>query len=200
MSRRKPSPAAIIACVALCLSLGGTAIAAGGYLITSTSQIQPNVLRKLRGHSGPAGKQGSQGPTGPAGPAGPTGPTGPAGPANLTALTIVEGPRTFVPSGEVESAVAFCPAGQHAVSGGGFNSITHLASDFPLPDHSGWFIIVINETTIGSEIYAVVDCAGAGTAVAASRSPARASAHAAALKQAERLVSQTRAAKAAAQG
>ena len=55
------------------LTLGGTAYAAG-YMITSTRQIAPNVLRHLRGHSGP------QGPAGPAGPQGQPGPQGQAGP------------------------------------------------------------------------------------------------------------------------
>jgi hypothetical protein len=46
--RRKPSPTTIIALAALFVALGGTAIAANRYIITSTSQIKPSVLKELR--------------------------------------------------------------------------------------------------------------------------------------------------------
>jgi hypothetical protein len=46
--RRKPSSGTVIAILALVVALGGTAIAADRYIITSTSQIKPSVLRELR--------------------------------------------------------------------------------------------------------------------------------------------------------
>ena len=46
--KRRPSPATIIASVALFFSLTGAGLAASHYLITSTRQIAPNVLRQLR--------------------------------------------------------------------------------------------------------------------------------------------------------
>jgi hypothetical protein len=45
----RPSTATAIALVALTVALGGTAIAASHYVITSTSQIKPSVLRAIRG-------------------------------------------------------------------------------------------------------------------------------------------------------
>jgi hypothetical protein len=48
MRARKPSPTTIIAVVALFVALGGTAVAASRYIITSTSQIEPSVLKALR--------------------------------------------------------------------------------------------------------------------------------------------------------
>jgi hypothetical protein len=77
--RRRISPATAIACVALVFSMVGTGIAAHTYLITSTSQIKPSVLKKLRGNRGRAGLPGVPGARGPAGSAGPAGATGPAG-------------------------------------------------------------------------------------------------------------------------
>jgi hypothetical protein len=47
MQSHKPSGATIIACMALFIALGGTAVAASRYLITSTSQIKPSVRSAL---------------------------------------------------------------------------------------------------------------------------------------------------------
>jgi hypothetical protein len=67
----------VAATVALVVSLGGgTALAMNAYVITSTKQIKPSVLKKLHGAEGPAGTNGTNGAAGSAGPAGPTGPAG----------------------------------------------------------------------------------------------------------------------------
>jgi hypothetical protein len=59
----------VVATLALVLAMSGGALAASHYLINSTKQINPKVLKKLRGargKSGPAGPRGIsiQGPTG----------------------------------------------------------------------------------------------------------------------------------------
>jgi hypothetical protein len=59
----------------------GGAYAAGKYVITSTKQISPSVLKSLKGASGKAGAQGASGPAGQAGGVGATGPQGAAGAA-----------------------------------------------------------------------------------------------------------------------
>ncbi len=168
MNFRRPSSGIVVAVLALFFALGGSAIAARHYLITSTSQIKPSVLKALRGAAGSTGAAGQTGPAGPNGSAGPAGPQGPAGPTNLSSLTIVAGESNSVPKESVGTSVATCPNGSHAVSGGGYNGLASLAASGMETDHQSWVIIVDNETSISTHVEAVVYCAGAGQAVAAS--------------------------------
>jgi hypothetical protein len=109
--RMHVSPAGVVAVLALVLAMSGGAYAAGRYVITSTKQISPKVLKALKGAAGPSGAAGltgpvgAQGPAGPAGakgetgaagPQGPQGPTGPQGPAGTTGFV------KALPSGETE--------------------------------------------------------------------------------------------------
>ena len=88
--RKRVTPATVIATLALVMAMTGGAYAAGKYMITSTRQISPKVLKSLIGKTGPAGKNGVPGATGPAGatgaagPQGPAGATGPRGPAGTS--------------------------------------------------------------------------------------------------------------------
>jgi len=70
MTGRRFTYANVAATLALIFSMTGGALAAKHYLISSTSQISPRVLRSLHGASGPPG------PRGPVGNAGPLGPEG----------------------------------------------------------------------------------------------------------------------------
>lgn len=97
MSRLKrfiPSPAMVVATVALLVALGGTSGAAvsasgptkakGNDQNASPSRAEQRGPRGPRGFRGPRGVRGARGfpgPRGPAGPAGPAGTAGPAGPA-----------------------------------------------------------------------------------------------------------------------
>ena len=78
------TPATAIASLALVFAMTGGAYAASKYLITSTKQISPKVLKSLKGANGKNGingANGAPGATGPGGPAGGAGPQGPQGPA-----------------------------------------------------------------------------------------------------------------------
>jgi hypothetical protein len=80
-ARRRLTFANVALTLALVFAMTGGAFAAGKFLITSTKQISPKVLKSLQGKAGKAGAAGAQGPAGLAGPAGPQGPVGPAGAA-----------------------------------------------------------------------------------------------------------------------
>lgn len=79
--RRHVTPAGVIAVFALVFAMTGGAYAAKRYLITSTSQISPKVLKSLKGAAGKNGSNGVAGANGATGPAGPTGPGGGTGAA-----------------------------------------------------------------------------------------------------------------------
>jgi hypothetical protein len=72
-SRRAPTA---ISLLALFFALGGTAIAAKHFLITSTKQIKPSVLTVLKGKTGKTGPAGKTGATGERGAQGPQGERG----------------------------------------------------------------------------------------------------------------------------
>jgi hypothetical protein len=81
--RKRINYANVVATLALFLSMSGGALAASHYLINSTKQINPKVLKKLRsavGKTGPQGKEGAKGAEGPKGAEGSKGKEGPAGP------------------------------------------------------------------------------------------------------------------------
>jgi hypothetical protein len=87
LKRRRPSPAFVLALIALLVATGGVSLASGGGgssapSATKASGAQANASKKKskRGKKGPKGPAGPQGPAGAQGPAGPIGPTGPTGP------------------------------------------------------------------------------------------------------------------------
>ncbi len=91
------NPATVIAGLALVFAMTGGAYAAKKYLITSTKQISPSVLKSLQGKAGAAGApgaagaQGAQGPAGPAGPGGAKGENGSSGKDGKQGATGPEG-------------------------------------------------------------------------------------------------------------
>jgi hypothetical protein len=81
LRRFRPSPAMVVASLALLIALGGTSYAAVQALprnSVTTVQVKDRSLlaRDFRGGQLPRGPAGPQGPAGPAGPQGPAGPAG----------------------------------------------------------------------------------------------------------------------------
>jgi len=97
--RRHLNYANVTATLALVLAMSGGALAAKHYLINSTKQISPKVLKALRGKAGKAGPTGNAGATGKEGPAGKDGRDGAPG------ATGKEGTRG--PEGAPGSALAY---------------------------------------------------------------------------------------------
>jgi hypothetical protein len=75
----------LVAWLALFVAMGGTSLAASHYMINSTRQINPRVIKKLKGNHG------ARGLTGPTGPTGATGPRGTPNPANFFTKTESDG-------------------------------------------------------------------------------------------------------------
>jgi hypothetical protein len=106
----------VVATFALLFAMSGGALAASHYLINSTSQINPKVIKKLKtdtggpGSSGPNGSNGANGANGLQGKdgvQGPAGPEGPKGPEGAKGAEGAKGPQgnlaTTLPSGQSES-------------------------------------------------------------------------------------------------
>jgi hypothetical protein len=108
----------VAATLALVFSMAGGALAASHYLINTTRQINPKVLKQLKGRSGTRGALGPEGPQGPLGPQGHKGDTGREGPEGLSDLKSLPStdsesgiydvqPDSGATSGKVSTAVGF---------------------------------------------------------------------------------------------
>jgi hypothetical protein len=96
--RRYLSYANIAATLALVFAMSGGALAAKHYLLNSTKQISPPLLKKLRGRSGSTGPTGPTGPRGERGFKGEKGPKGEIGaPGSARAYGVINSKGEAVP-------------------------------------------------------------------------------------------------------
>jgi hypothetical protein len=133
---KRPSPALVLACIALGVALGGTSVAAVSQLprnSVGTAQLRNGAVTnaKLRNNVVTSAKVANRslvradfapgqlpaGPTGPQGPAGATGAAGPAGPPGVSQIERVE---TTSPSNSAvtRSVSQACPTGKRLLGGG----------------------------------------------------------------------------------
>jgi hypothetical protein len=161
--RNKLTYANVLATVCVFMMLGGSAFAAAtitGKNIKNSSitgkDVKNKSLTKKDFKGSVRGRRGA---------------TGPAGPSVTGQITVVNSPQVaFGPSDVVQSAAAFCPAGQRVVSGGGASiSDEQLAATEATGDRSGWFVIGVDQVDNGGEyVQAEALCAPTGQAIAAS--------------------------------
>jgi hypothetical protein len=170
--RRRLNYANVTATLALFFAISGGALAAKHYLINSTKQINPKVLKALKGNVGPQGPQGTPGKEGTAGKEGAAGKEGKPGPVVLSGITEVRAEGS-APKGLIAKAEAKCPAGSHAISGGGEYEIEEgeKAPNFfrseATSERKGWIVEAGNNADLEEMVArAVAYCAKEGVAVA----------------------------------
>ena len=191
--RKRITYANVAATLALVFAMSGGAFAAKHYLLSSTKQISPKVLKALKGKTGKtgatgpaglAGKEGSpgkEGKEGKQGTEGKEGKEGPPGPVNLSKLAEVRSEPAKIPEGKSGGASAFCEEGYIAVSGGYFlekgelletqNEAFNVTFElFGILFHfTGWSASGFNPGGFPeAEIEAIAYCAKEGSAVQAS--------------------------------
>jgi hypothetical protein len=111
----------VAATLALVLAMSGGALAASHYLINSTKQINPKVLKKLRGARGALGPTGGVGPQGIQGPEGKRGSRGEPGVPGFSALSLL--PKGSSESGEFSVSLPSVAEG----------AIVEGTATFPIP-------------------------------------------------------------------
>jgi hypothetical protein len=187
---RTPSPAMIVALVALFVALSGGA-AAGTYvaakeLDTRATSLEPGNatiprvvaarVAQLRALSLRPDKlhKCCRGPRGPRGFRGPRGPQGPAGRFTAANISSTNGPVVhlcaFGGGGcEVGQSIAICPGGTVPIGGAWAGDSPDpivdatVGASFPYPSGSpptGWGLIIINNAPITASFHVAAICAG----------------------------------------
>jgi hypothetical protein len=168
MPKVLPSPAMIVACVALVVALGGVSYAAAVLPKNSVGspQIQKKAVTasKLRKNAVSAAKvkDGSllaadfkAGQL----PAAAQGPKGDAGAPGISGYQVVVGAQVSVPLGQFGFAFADCPAGKKVLGGGAVEEgNAPITLNGPYMDHQ-WAVGVRNDGGGPASIEAVVYCA-----------------------------------------
>jgi hypothetical protein len=152
---RLPSPAMIVACVALVVALGGVSYAATVLPKDSVGTIQLKkkavTASKLRKNSVTGAKVRDSslvaadfkpGQL----PAGPRGAQGPKGDPGLSGVAYVEKVAPPIPPGGIDGTTVQCPAGTKALSGGVVaEDSAPIVESFPTGGE-GWSVLVRNDT------------------------------------------------------
>jgi hypothetical protein len=169
---RRPSPALVVACVALLVALTGSGYAAVVLPRNSVGTIQlrngavtsPKVkdgalglvdfapsqraqLQGAAGSQGPAGAKGDRGDKGDKGDKGEKGDKGSSGTPGtpgLSGYAIVESTQSTTAA--FMGLSVSCPSGKRALGGGGGTStpaaVVSVRNSFPLPGGTGWLVVV----------------------------------------------------------
>jgi hypothetical protein len=125
---RRISYANVTATLALFFAITGGALAARHYLVNSTNQINPKVLKQLRGQNGKSvtGPQGLKGDPGPAGPKGEPGAPGAKGEKGEKGEPGPSHAYSAIAHGST-NATATVPPGDYVVNGRGWLAVEQQA-------------------------------------------------------------------------
>lgn len=163
----RPSPAMVVACLALVVALGGTSYAVVSLAPNSvgTAQLRANavVSSKVRNRSLLAVDfKAGQIPTGPPGPKGDKGDPGTSGVIGYELISA----RSDVANQLFNSVSLSCPAGKKAVGGGGATAGGIVPGDGPYiivnqpsVDGTGWLVQTARGTSGGSGLLGYAICA-----------------------------------------
>jgi hypothetical protein len=174
ITSRLPSPAMIVACVALVVALGGVSYAATALPKNSvgTPQVQKKAITASKLHknavNGGKVRDGSlmaadfKAGQLPPGPQGPKGPKGDAGTPGVSGYQVVYGAIVSVPAGQFGVAFADCPAGKKVVGGGGGSEgDAPIVLMGPYQNHD-WAVAVRNDGVGAEGVGATAYCANVG--------------------------------------
>jgi hypothetical protein len=141
MRLRPPSPALVVACLALAISLSGAAYAVSTALprnSVGTVQLKNNAVNSAKVKN--ASLRAADFAPGQI-PAGRQGPAGPQGPAGVSGLQLISGSGVSN-STSPKTQQQDCPAGKKAVGGGGVitgsATNTFIAASRPTDPGTGW--------------------------------------------------------------
>ncbi len=180
----KPTPATVIACIALLISLTGTSVAAVSQLgrnTVGTPQLKNNAVNSKKVKNGsllradfkagqvPAGARGPAGPAGPQGAQGPQGTQGiqgVAGAPGATNVRVRQSVSTTLPAGASTFIEVSCLPGERATGGGATNvnaAGVHLKQSYPEPLNAGsiptgWNVSYQNTTGAAASGHAYAIC------------------------------------------
>jgi hypothetical protein len=163
--RLRPSPALLVASLALFVALGSGAYAA--VIIDGHSIKNHSIPRNKLTRAAIASLRGQRGARGLTGPAGATGPAGGFDPSKVSYISSGDVAVAPNPGGtDVGTATAACPSGTKVVGGGfvigqGNDGGAEVFGSGPNSDGSAWSASIHNDSpTVTAHIAAFADCAG----------------------------------------
>jgi len=183
---RRPSPAMVVALIALFVALSGGA-AAGTY-VAAKQRVAPSLVidratastarvavtkAALRARLAQLHSSGPRGPRGRRGPRGFRGPQGPAGPSGVAHTTSRNGPVAHMcafggGACSIGQSIALCPTGTVPIAGAWAGDAPDpifgatISASFPYPSNAtptGWAVVVVNDVNATASFHASVICA-----------------------------------------
>ncbi len=169
--RKRITYANVAATLALVFSMSGGALAANHYLISSTKQISPKVLKKLKGATGAKGATGTTGATGKEGAPGAKGETGTkgeTGPSHAysaiggtsASVTVPAGSYAVSATGEFVNNGAKIGAGECTLTAPGANTNFGWASIPNTGEEEGRESEIYGEAMVSNQLTATLKAAG----------------------------------------